>query len=338
MKLEILVAFFGALLLGHSFFLSVLCFRKSTQNPALFWLGILLFVLILRLSKPLFWIAAPEAWKVSLTVILLGGGAIGPALWAYVHALNPDEKPLNRFFGLNFLPSLLPPLAFTFFSDTLQPNWFFGSANCIWLLYLAASYRYAQKNNENFGQYRTWLNGLFIALSALWCTVLTLMWCVQPGIALNFVTTVSTVILYGFSWWAADRQDVFTMAPIKRKMPDEELEILRGIGLRVAELFEKEKSYTDTTLSIQKLAGQMRLPPYRLSKAVNHHFNMSFPELLMRHRIRETEYLLRSTNHAHLSIETIAYNSGFASLSAFYAAFKKIHGVTPAAFQRRQKV
>lgn len=56
--------------------------------------------------------------------------------------------------------------------------------------------------------------------------------------------------------------------------------------------------------------------------------------LLTHYRIRHAENLLQSPTAAHFSIEAIAYDSGFASMSAFYVAFKKIHGKTPAEFKK----
>ena len=46
----------------------------------------------------------------------------------------------------------------------------------------------------------------------------------------------------------------------------------------------------------------------------------------------EAEQLLKSSNN--YTVETIAYDSGFNSVSAFYTAFKNINNVTPAVFKK----
>jgi AraC-like DNA-binding protein len=82
------------------------------------------------------------------------------------------------------------------------------------------------------------------------------------------------------------------------------------------------------------LAVRLKAPPYLVSKAINQNFSCSFPEFLTSFRVNKAERLL-VTKSEMLSIEGIAYECGYSSLSAFYASFKKIHKLTPAEFRNK---
>ena len=60
----------------------------------------------------------------------------------------------------------------------------------------------------------------------------------------------------------------------------------------------------------------------------------SFGELIEEMRIMRAESLLGTTK---MSNEQIAQAAGFASLTTFYRAFKRIHGVTPSVWRTGQK-
>jgi AraC-like DNA-binding protein len=82
------------------------------------------------------------------------------------------------------------------------------------------------------------------------------------------------------------------------------------------------------------LAKKLNTPPYVVSRCVNSYFNKSFPELLVGYRIEKSKQLLHSSMNKTFSVEGIAYESGFSTLSAFYHAFKKINGMTPAQYRK----
>ena len=63
-------------------------------------------------------------------------------------------------------------------------------------------------------------------------------------------------------------------------------------------------------------------------------FDMSFFDYLNSHRIKHARELLSRTDGESNAILNIAFTVGFNSNSAFYAAFKKHVGVTPAQFRR----
>jgi AraC-like DNA-binding protein len=53
------------------------------------------------------------------------------------------------------------------------------------------------------------------------------------------------------------------------------------------------------------------------------------------YRIKKAEQLLLTRGEL-LSIEGVAYESGFNSLSGFYTSFKKLHKMTPAQYRKKE--
>ena len=109
----------------------------------------------------------------------------------------------------------------------------------------------------------------------------------------------------------------------------------REVAARLTAVLERDRPYLRPELLLDELAAELGVPKTHLSQVVNEHFGRSFPELLGRYRVRESERLLSDERLAHLTIEAIARRSGFNSRSVFYEAFRRRHGVTPSEFRRR---
>lgn len=84
--------------------------------------------------------------------------------------------------------------------------------------------------------------------------------------------------------------------------------------------------YRDASLSV--LAAKLGLSHTYLCKWIVTNLGMSFKELLVEHRFKVAEYLLKTTN---LSVTDIASAVGYENPSYFYRQFRKRNGKTPRA-------
>jgi len=91
--------------------------------------------------------------------------------------------------------------------------------------------------------------------------------------------------------------------------------------------------FINTDLTVSSLAAKLKCPAYMVSRAINQYFNKSFSELIVEYRIKKAEKLLAADPQKSLTIEAIAFESGFNTLSAFYKSFKKINGMTPSQYR-----
>jgi len=109
---------------------------------------------------------------------------------------------------------------------------------------------------------------------------------------------------------------------------------LREYKQRLDSIMESEQVYLRSDLTLPALAEIVNCSANHLSQVINSGFEMSFFDYLNRHRIEHARKLLTTQDVHSSSILNIAFTVGFNSNSAFYAAFKKCVGQTPAQFRR----
>ncbi len=102
---------------------------------------------------------------------------------------------------------------------------------------------------------------------------------------------------------------------------------------QVEQLMKEKKLYTNTELTLDTLSNTIGINRYYLSKAVNRCSGKSFTAYINEHRIKEAIRLMSDKKTNNLSIDGIAYESGFADRTNFYRVFKKMTGLPPATFR-----
>ncbi|MCQ2742048.1 MAG: AraC family transcriptional regulator [Bacilli bacterium] len=100
------------------------------------------------------------------------------------------------------------------------------------------------------------------------------------------------------------------------------------------ELAEYIESNLDADLSLEALAKKCFYNPSYFSRLFKSKFNVPLIEYVSRKRIDKAVELLSDTE---LSVEAVAASSGFSNKSAFYRAFSKYTGKTPADFRDKSK-
>jgi AraC-like DNA-binding protein len=108
--------------------------------------------------------------------------------------------------------------------------------------------------------------------------------------------------------------------------------IIDALSLEIGQ----NKIYTDKGLTLEKLAKKIQSNRTYLSDAINSYYQKSFSQWLNELRVYESKKMLASSDFDHYSIEGIAKDVGFASISTFNANFKKITGITPSYFRKNR--
>lgn len=104
---------------------------------------------------------------------------------------------------------------------------------------------------------------------------------------------------------------------------------------RLDKLMQSREEYLRPDLTLPKLARVVGCSVNNLSQVINSGFDTSFFDYLNRYRIKHARKLLKKSGSQSSAILHVAFTVGFNSNSAFYSAFKKHVGMTPA--QYRQK-
>ena len=106
---------------------------------------------------------------------------------------------------------------------------------------------------------------------------------------------------------------------------------------RLEKIMHEQQAYLRPDLTLPRLATAVQCSVNHLSQVINAGFGMSFFDYLNQHRIQHARTLLGKLDERNGAILNIAFTVGFNSNSAFYAAFKKCVGQTPAQYRRLQE-
>jgi AraC-like DNA-binding protein len=101
---------------------------------------------------------------------------------------------------------------------------------------------------------------------------------------------------------------------------------------RLVALMEEDKLYREEDISLQKVAGRLRLTPHQLSEFLNSHLQVNFNTFVNRYRIEEAKRLLREDPGE--TILAVAFAVGFNSRSTFNATFQSFTGTTPSRYRK----
>ena len=102
--------------------------------------------------------------------------------------------------------------------------------------------------------------------------------------------------------------------------------------LKILDSFEKDQLFLDQNLAIDELAKKIDSNKTYISYTINKNFKMNFSSFVNQYRVKKARILLSSSKYKNYTIETIAQESGFKSITVFNKAFKKFTGLTPSNF------
>jgi AraC-like DNA-binding protein len=102
---------------------------------------------------------------------------------------------------------------------------------------------------------------------------------------------------------------------------------------KLSALMDEKKLYTDSLISVGKLAKLVGEPAYVVSQVINEKMEASFYDWIAQYRVEEAKRLMTNPKTSQFTVEQIAEEVGYNSKSAFNKAFKKFAGQTPSEFR-----
>jgi len=127
----------------------------------------------------------------------------------------------------------------------------------------------------------------------------------------------------------AETPDDADLSIMKVEIPDEtDLSIMKSIE----ELFAREMLYKNAMLSLDSLATRLSMKRHVVSRTINRCTGKYFHTFINEYRIKEAIKLLSEKRTKPLSMESVAFDSGFNDRRNFNRVFKKITGLSPTDF------
>ncbi len=109
-----------------------------------------------------------------------------------------------------------------------------------------------------------------------------------------------------------------------------------ALELKLRQLMEVDKLFTQETLSLSVLAEQMEISHHQLSELINTRFDKSFSKLIREYRVNEAKRMLIDEPKA--SVLSVGLSTGFTSQSNFYTAFREITGMAPGNYRKEKNL
>lgn len=107
----------------------------------------------------------------------------------------------------------------------------------------------------------------------------------------------------------------------------------RAIMEKVEQLMNEKMLYTNADLSLDMLASELGLDRRHLSGAINVCSGKNFYAYLNEYRVKEAIRIMSDAGNKNLTIDAIAFDSGFNDRKTFHRVFKQFTGLTPGAFR-----
>lgn len=123
--------------------------------------------------------------------------------------------------------------------------------------------------------------------------------------------------------------------PVHQREPVDRLKATEDYS-RVQALLANDKPHLLPNLTAEALADRLGWGPERLTAALRHGGGVTFFDVINAARVREVQQLARDPENARVSLLVLGHQAGFGSKTAFYDAFRRHAGCTPAVWRHRQ--
>ncbi|QIP11892.1 AraC family transcriptional regulator [Spirosoma aureum] len=332
---------FNGLILG----LFLLFFTKK-KYLANYFLGALLLALSIRVGKSVFLYFDGKLPKIYLQIGLSACFFIGPFLYFFVRsAIKPLVKlpkswiwtlvllaALTLIIGIGFPYSAYSGLWNSYFAKIIYLQWFcflVASGFVIHSLLGKVFIRsYQMKPAE------TWICMIFTGNAIIFLFYFSSLInapfasYISGAIAFSLILYLAVTILF----YRKKTDELFLLLPAKpivKKLTESDA----ALWLSKLEKVMVEKAlYKNPDLKLHELSGEIQISGHQLSALLNEHLGKNFTTYINEFRIAEACRMM--TIDQRFTLEAIGYEVGFNSKSTFFAAFKKLKGVTPFNYQQ----
>ena len=310
---------------------SFLCWG-SKGKPTQRWLSLLILMVGVRTGKSVAFYFWPDIPLIVLQIGLTACFMIGPCLFFLVRSSQGDASgpgKADRWHIAALLAIVVAVNVFLPYADhvDLWRQVITPGINYAWLGYLllTTAQVYLHRARLRGTPSGKLLLGTLAGIWVIWIAYYTAGYTsyIVGALSFTFILALSVLI------YLRQRSGQAPIEPYQdRRIPESEATTQLQT---LAELMARERLHLDPGLTLSRVARRLGMPQTRLSQLLNDNNQTSFKQYLAQLRVIEAKVLLRQTPPKPLEI--VAEEAGFQSMSTFHSAFKKLEGITPAAFR-----
>lgn len=130
------------------------------------------------------------------------------------------------------------------------------------------------------------------------------------------------------------RKHLFHTQPIVYNNNDSDVKLIMALKSKMAD----ERIFTNSTLTLDKVAKMLGTNRSTLSKAINSGLGVNFSTFLNSYRIKEAMKLMNENNAQSYKLESIGQMCGFNSRQAFHRAFKNETGMNMRQYVKKMSI
>lgn len=332
---------FNGLIVGIYF----LCFTAK-KNLSNYFLGALLIALSIRIGKSVAYFFNYDVPRTILQVGLTACLFIGPFLYFFVKTEMKQVRQLPASWSRQLIAwAALIILTGVFFPYEIYPNlwghYIIPAIYLQWGIYIAFTAalltpifkKVARK--EQLKPFEKWVLTIaatifLIFIAYVWAfTGITKGSYITGPLYFSLVTYLVIFILL-YRKKANDLSSFANQKSGEKKLSTEET---KRIIAQLQKVMQEKELFRNPNLKVGDLAREINVPGHHLSWVLNDSLQKNFTLFVNEYRVNAAcKLLLDETN---FTIEAIGDEVGFNSKSTFFAAFKKIKGLTPNAYIRQ---
>jgi AraC-like DNA-binding protein len=315
--------------------------KKRRTNSDVF-LALLLFLMAIRVGKS---VVLQFNSDLEFLFIFLGLSMlllIGPVLHWYFRSLTRPSFKLRTFEYIQLIPFLCALTISPFITEQwLVENGTYWAAIFLIGIYLhlafyiciAAGYLYVfrrslldiqkTKAQENILK---WLQYVLLWVCFIWFSYVLNIFDDQVPYILG--PLIYSLLIYALTFIAYTLK-AHTFSATSFEVDTKSTHIYQEIVV----VLEKDDRFMSPEISLQTLGELTGYSKHIISASINTYAQMNFNNLINYYRIQKAKELLSVATASKYTIASIAYDTGFSSLSSFNAAFKKFAKTTPSQYR-----
>ena len=332
-----LLFFFSALGAFNGFILSIyFAINAKKKNFTNYFLSLLLLVLSIRIVKSIFFYFNPHLSNIFIQIGLSACVLIGPFLFLYLKSYKVEKLNWTKHVIYYLLVITILGIFYPYVEHrAIWSKWIVCAIYSQWFIYIILSLKYLRsiflkiKEKETLKRIDIWFLSIYFGVAFIWLAYSMAAYTSYIVGALSFTFVLYLIVL--LLVFKTNSESTFFNEKEKYKNKEIDKETLNLIDQKLSVIVEKEL-FLNPNFSLEEAAKELKLTKHILSQYVNEVLGKSFSSLIKEYRIDKAKKLLETeTNY---TIENLGYDSGFNSKSAFFTAFKKTTGLTPAEYQK----